>query len=81
LLDNSFLPVILLNPIKSKEDQFGLIVSDLRTVPMDIKLLIKLNDMVFKSIKNIQSFQINSVNLSDNDFHRYFDDIYNEKDQ
>ena len=73
LLENSFLPVILLSPIKSKEDEYGLIVTDLRTVPIDIKLLIKLNDMVYESIHNVQSFQINSVNLSDDDFHRYFD--------
>ena len=78
LLDNSFLPVILLSPIKSIENEYGLIVSDLRTVPLDIKLLIKLNDLVSESIHNVQTLQIDTISMSDNDFHRYFDGVFKE---
>ncbi len=75
LLENSFLPVILLNPITSIEGERGLVVSDLRTVPIKIDLLIKLNDIVVKSIDNIQALQIDDIDMTDNDFHKYFDDL------
>lgn len=73
LLDNSFLPVVLLNPINSIEGEPGLVVSDLRTATMKIDLLIKLNDMVVKSVGKIEELEINTVDLSDDDFHKYFD--------
>ncbi len=73
LIDSSFLPVILCNPIYSRDNELGLIVSDLRTVPMEIKLLSKLNDVVFNSIKDYKTLQVNDVDISSNDFHKYFD--------
>ncbi len=75
LLDNSFLPVILLNTIFSRNNEPGLIVSDLRTVPLNIKLLIKLNDLVVKSVEQYNTVSINDVDMSSTDFHKYFDGL------
>lgn len=73
LLENSFLPVILLHPIKSDNDELGLVVSDLRTVPLPIKLLIRINDMVVESIRKVDFYQVKSVDMSSTDFHKMFE--------
>ncbi len=72
LLENSFLPIILLTPIKSKYDEIGLIVSDLRTAPMNIKILLKLNDMVTQSIQMTKTMKVDDVDMSAKDFEKYF---------
>lgn len=76
LLENSFLPVILLHPIKSDNDELGLVVSDLRTVPLPMKLLVRINDMVVKSIRKVNFYQVNTVDMSATDFDRLFDQYH-----
>ena len=72
LLVNNFLPVILMKPMKSRSGEIGLMVSDLRVAPMDIKLLIKLNDMVVQSIKINKVLKVDDVDMSAEEFHKYF---------
>lgn len=72
MLENSFLPVILLKPIKAKTGEMGLVVADLRTAPMKIDLLIKLNDMVVKSIAKYKVLNVDDVEMSTEDFENYF---------
>ena len=72
LLENSFLPVILLSPMKSKQDEIGLMVADLRTAPMNIKKLLKLNDMVTQSIKMTKTMKVEDVDMSTEEFKKYF---------
>jgi hypothetical protein len=73
LLDHSFLPAIIIHPVKSKDNEFGLAVTDLRTVPLDIKLLIELNDSVVHSIEAYKTLAVDDLDLSESDFHKYFD--------
>ncbi len=73
LLENSFLPVILMRPIKSKNNEIGLMVADLRTAPMKIKTLLKLNDMVTQSIQMTKVMKVDDVDMSADEFHKYFD--------
>ena len=73
LLENHFLPVILLQPILSKRSEIGLIVSDLRTIPMDIKKISSLNDEVTRTIEKYTLLDINDeLKLSDADFEEMF---------
>ena len=72
MLENSFLPVILLKPEKSKSGELGLVVADLRTVPMKIDLLIKLNEMVVKSIEKYKILNVDDVEMATEDFEKYF---------
>jgi hypothetical protein len=72
LLENSFLPVILLTPMKSKHDEIGLMVSDMRTAPMNIKILLKLNDMVTQSIQMSKTMKVDDVDMSAEEFKKYF---------
>jgi hypothetical protein len=72
MLENSFLPVVLLKPIKSKSGDMGLVVADLRTAPMKIDLLIKLNEMVVKSIEKYRVLNVDDVEMTTEDFENYF---------
>ena len=51
MLDNHFLPVVLLSEVNSKEGAPGLAVGDLRMVPMDLSVIRNLNDVVRKSVE------------------------------
>ena len=51
MLDNHFLPVVLLTEVRSKEGARGLAVGDLRMVPMDLSIIRNLNDVVRKSVE------------------------------
>ena len=72
LLENSFLPVILMMPIKSKNNEIGLMVADLRTAPLKIKILLKLNDMVTQSIQMSKVMKVDGVDMSTDEFQKYF---------
>ena len=72
LLENSFLPVILLTPMKSTQGEIGLMVSDLRSAPMNIKILSKLNDMVTQSIQISKTMKVDDVDMSTEEFEKYF---------
>ncbi len=72
LLENSFLPVVLMKPIKSKNNEIGLMVADLRTAPMKIKILLKLNDMVTQSIQMTKTMKVDDVDMSTEEFKKYF---------
>jgi hypothetical protein len=74
MLNNSFLPVILLNPVKTKEGELGLGVSDLRLAPMKIDLLINIHDMVVKSIDKYRVLNVDDVEMTSDDFQKYFGD-------
>jgi hypothetical protein len=73
LLENHFLPVILLQAILSKRGEIGLVVADLRTIPMDIKKISTLNDDVMRTIEKYTLLDVNDeLKISDNDFEEMF---------
>ena len=73
MLKNSFLPVILLKPVKSKSGELGIVVADLRAAPIKIDLIVKLNDMVVKSLEKYKIVDVDDMEMTDEDFDKYFD--------
>jgi len=51
MLDNHFLPVVLLTEARAKDGERGLPVGDLRMVPMDLSVIRRLNDEVRRSVE------------------------------
>jgi len=72
LLENHFLPVILLEAIVSRQGELGLMVCDLRTIPMDLKKISTLNDEVSRTIEKYTTLDIGDVNMSTDDFEEMF---------
>jgi len=74
LLDNHFLPVILLHQIKSKAAMEGLAVTDLRIAPMPIKTVLLINDMVSNVVDKKLSIGVEEADLDAVDFNKMFGD-------
>jgi hypothetical protein len=72
LLDNHFLPVILLHQIKSKKSIDGLAVADLRIAPMPIKTVLLINDMVAGVVDKKLSMSVEEADLDAGDFEKLF---------
>jgi hypothetical protein len=72
MMENYFLPVILLQTIQSRHGEAGLIVSDLRIVPMDLVLIRTLNDELTKIIEKYTLLDVNDVDISKADFDKMF---------
>lgn len=79
LLDNHFLPVILLHQIKSKSGIDGLAVADLRIAPMPIKTVLLVNDIVSKVVEKKLSIGVEEAVIDDQDFEKMFSNYINEK--
>ena len=79
LLDNHFLPVILLHQIKSKSGIDGLAVADLRIAPMPIKTVLQVNDIVAKAVENKLSIGVEEAAMDDQDFEKMFSSYINNQ--
>lgn len=79
LLDNHFLPVILLHQIKSKSGIDGLAVADLRIAPMPIKTVLQVNDIVAKAVENKLSIGVEEAVIDDQDFETMFSSYLENK--
>ena len=75
MLDNHFLPVILFKPIKTTSGGTGLIVTDLRTTPMEISLIQTIHDVVRKSTEDKMTVGIDDANLNTMEFENMFGDF------
>jgi hypothetical protein len=72
MLDNHFLPVVLLTELKTKDGQSGLPISDLRMVPMDIAVIRNLNDLVRKSVEKRLVVDVEDVRMNADEFANLF---------
>lgn len=72
LLDNHFLPVILLHQIKSKSGIDGLAVTDIRIAPMPIKSVLAINDLVLNVVDKHLSMGVEEADLEGVDFEELF---------
>ena len=72
LLNNHFLPVILLHQIKSRAGMDGLAVADLRIAPMPIKTILQINDMVSNVVDKKLSMGVEEADLDNMDFEKLF---------
>ena len=78
LLDNHFLPVILLHQIKSKSGIDGLAVADLRIAPMPIKTILLINDLVSNVVEKKLSISVEEAVVDDQDFEKMFSSYINK---
>jgi len=72
LLEHHFLPIVLLQPMRSKRGETGLVVSDLRIAPLDIRTIRVLNDDVTKSIEKYVQLELGDIAMSDDEFKEFF---------
>lgn len=72
MLDNHFLPVILLQRVNAKSGEAGLAITDLRTVSMPISLIQKVHDIVREQVDQRRSFNVQDTDLSLSDFQNIF---------
>ena len=75
MLDNHFIPVVLLKSARNKDGVEGLIVTDLRAAPLPISLINSINNDVRKSIEKHLVMNIEeSVSMDDDEFGEMFKD-------
>lgn len=79
LLDNHFLPVILLHQIKSKSGIDGLAVADLRIAPMPIKTIRLINDIVSKVVERKLTIEVEEAIMDENNFAKMFGNYLDKK--
>ena len=74
MLDNHFLPVVLLNEIRTKKGERGLMVTDLRSAPMEISVIREVNDAVRNSIKKYLILNVEDIKVDPEYFKQLFKD-------
>ncbi len=72
MLDSHYIPVILLKSIKNTSGEVGLIVTDLRMMPMEILLIQTIHDVVRKSVDSKITVDIDDANLNTAEFEGLF---------
>jgi hypothetical protein len=74
MLDNHFLPVVLMKEAKTRNGTPGLIISDLMVCPMDIALLRGIFDEIHKSVERYLILTVDDVQMNQDDFEDMFGD-------
>lgn len=74
MLDNHFLPVVLLTQIRTKFGEAGLAVSDLRAAPMPLSILKSVNDIVRESVEKRLTLEVDDLQVNPQLFHQIFGD-------
>ena len=72
MLDNHFLPVILLRQIRIKSGEIGLAVTDLRAAPLPIATILMVNNIVSESIKKHLKVGVDDMQFNPEQFDRMF---------
>lgn len=73
LLDNHFLPVVLLKQLSTKQGEHGLTVTDLRAAPLPLSLIRMVNDEVRKSVEKQLVLSVEDVELNPDQFGKLFE--------
>ena len=74
MLDNNFLPVVLLKHVLTKTGESGLAVSDLRMVPMDLSIYSRLENSAKKSIEKKLFYPVGDLQMDNEKFSELFGD-------
>jgi len=72
MMEHHFLPVVLLQELSTHEGEIGLAISDLRTVPMSISMIRKLNDIVYKSVEKQLTMAVDDSAMDQDEFEKMF---------
>ena len=78
MLDNHFLPVVLLKHVLTRTGESGLAVSDLRMVPMDISIISRLNNIVRNSVEKKLSYAVGDMEMNPDKFNELFGNYVSE---
>lgn len=73
LLDNHFLPVVLLKQLGTKNGEYGLAISDLRAAPLPLSLIRIVNDEVRQSVEKQLVLSVEDVELNSDQFDKLFE--------
>ncbi len=72
MLDNHFLPVVLLKHVLTRTGESGLAVSDLRMVPMELSVISHLNNVVRNSVEKKLSYDVGDLEMNPDKFSELF---------
>jgi len=73
MLDNHFLPVLLIQKMRAKSGTTGLAVCDLRAAPMDLAIINKVNDVVRASVEKHLTLAVeDDVKVDQEQFNKLF---------
>lgn len=73
MLDNHFLPVVMLKPIRAKDGNVGLAVCDLRAAPMALSVIRAVNADVRKAVEKHLILEVEDMSMTDEQFNRLFE--------
>lgn len=73
MLDNHFLPVVMLKPIQSVDGVQGLAVCDLRAAPMSLSVIRSVNAYVRKAVEKHLVLEVQDADLTDEQFSKLFE--------
>lgn len=74
MLDNYFLPVVLLTRIRIKSGESGLAVTDLRAAPLPISTILTVNNIANESIKKHLKVDVDDMQVNPEQFDSLFQD-------
>lgn len=75
MLDNQFIPVLLLRNVRTKTGESGMAVTDLRMMPMEIPLITDLNHVVRESVEKHLTSGVDDVEIHSDQFDELFADF------
>jgi hypothetical protein len=78
MLDNQFIPVLLLRNIHTHTGESGMAVTDLRMMSMDVSMIRNLNHVVRESVEKHLSSGVDDVEIQDDQFAELFGDFIKE---
>lgn len=79
MLDNHYLPVVLLNQVDSKSGETGLAVCDLRAAPLDLSIIRNINNTVRESIENRLLIGVDDLQMNSDEFDKLFKNYMTNK--
>ena len=79
MLENHFLPVVLLKSIKAKSGEPGLVVADLRAAPLAISIIRQVNDVVGRAVEKYLALNVEDVEIASEKFEELFKGYLEQK--
>jgi len=75
MLDNQFIPVLLLRNVRTNTGESGMAVTDLRMMSMDISMIRNLNHVVRESVEKHLTSGVDDVEIQSEQFDELFGDF------
>lgn len=79
MMDNHYLPVVLLNQVENKAGETGLAVCDLRAAPLDLSIIRNVNNAVRESIEHRLLIGVDDLQMDSDEFSKLFENYMTNK--